>query len=180
MKKRHGKKQRINTTIDDADARAIQNSRYTYADAIRYFAEKLRTEKGIIFEADLELLEEEEEKLLLKLASKKSDAKKLKAKLIKIEAEVEAIERRLLRVKQKRYKFEEILEKQGPIEDRPLEEAYRFIMTRLEDWRKRGHYVTPTSFRNDRGQDLVDLAVEFYGVPRDEVVDKLRREGIEL
>lgn len=174
MRRKHGDKLKKTTTVTEQDARIIERSKYTYADAIHYFATKLREGSDIIFREDIEALEDERDSLIIRIAELEAE---LNRTVKKLEVEIDRSRRRLAKINNELEKYQSL--DLDAVDTPDLNHAYRFIMSRVEDWRRRGHDVTPTT-RNDEGRDLVDIAAYQFGLPRDEILAKLRREGVDL
>lgn len=151
---RHGRQYKITTTISAADKKTIKQSGRSYAEAIRYFARKLR-------ETDVEELEDE--------------MNRLKVRLAELEAEYSKTKRRYEKVRSLLQKA--IQEHEDGPTDPDMRRAIKFIRDRVEDWRKRGHDVTAIT-PNDEGRDFVDVASYMYGVPRGELLKELERMGL--
>lgn len=165
-RKKHGNKIRTTTTVSPQDAETIERSRYTYADAIRHFARILRERHKILTEDELEQLREEKDNLLIRLTELEVEIGKTQRKLKKINEQIRACE--------------EALEDQEFIMDESLKHAVKFVEVRVEEWRRRGHDVTPETLTNDNGETIIEVASRVYGVPVDEIREALKRVGGDL
>lgn len=153
------KEDQISVRVSRVDKETIKKSRYTYADAIEYFARLLRKNKGIIPELYLKALREELDEI--------SERK------IELEKELERLNREEDRLKRELERFSE------PVDEpmREVREAARFIMERIEE---RDGMVSPTEVVNDRGEDLIEVASRIYGAPEEEILRLLSDMGVSL
>ncbi|MCG2827721.1 V-type ATPase subunit a family protein [Methanothermobacter sp. K4] len=149
---------RINVRVSEVDKETIKKSKYSYADAIEYFARLLR-KKGIIPDLYVKALREE----LDEISEKK----------IELEKELERLNREEDRLKRELERFSE------PVDEpmREVREAARFIMERIEE---RDGMVSPTEVVNDRGEDLIEVASRIYGAPEEEILKLLSEKGVPL
>lgn len=153
------KEDQISVRVSRVDKETIKKSRYTYADAIEYFARLLRKNKGIIPELYLKALREELDEI--------SERK------IELEKELERLNREEDRLKRELERFSE------PVDEpmREVREAARFIMERIEE---REGMVSPSEVVNDRGEDLIEVASRIYGAPEEEILRLLSDMGVSL
>jgi seryl-tRNA synthetase len=145
----------VSVRVSEVDRDTIKKSRYTFADAIEYFARMLRKNQGIIPGLYRQALEEELKNI--------QDQKK------KFEEELEELQRR----------EREILEEIEQLPDgEPWEcrEAVQYIIDRLEE---RG-YSSPRDVVNGNGEDLIQVASRIYGVPEEELAKILVKKGIPI
>lgn len=148
---------RINVRVSEVDKETIKKSRYSYADAIEYFARLLRKNKGIIPDLYLKSLREK----LDEVSERKIELEK---ELERLEMEEDLLKRELERFSG----HDEYM--------REVREAARFVINRLEE----RNIVSPSELVNDRGEDLIEVASRIYGAPQEEIIDLLSEKGVKV
>ena len=113
---KHGNQYKITTTITEKDMRTIKRSKYTYADAIRYFADRLRETGQVITKEDLDEMEDERGRL--------------KVRITELEVELERAKRRYQGLTQKIQEARS-MHPSAP-EDPDLDRAVQFIRERVK------------------------------------------------
>lgn len=143
----------VSARVSEVDRDTIKKSKYTFADAIEYFARMLRKNQGIIPELYGQELEEE--------------LKRIWDKRERLEKELEELQRREREILEET----ERLPKEQSWECR---EAVRFVIDRLEE---RGLH-SPRDVVNGNGEDLIQIASRIYGVSEEELAKILLERGI--